>query len=207
MRCCRTKQYVPRLSSRFNAHGLVDVILSGLADLRAAFNSSGTDSTIPFNPRCTISLPAQPNHLCFASNDTRLLVGLTSGSIAIYDTSAATSGASSLQPLHVFSSPSNKPAREISANPGDIPDLVAVLYEAGGSPDSPIVELLDVQKLQVVGGWTSGSTFGTIPTAGVHCAVVHLLFVIIKLSSMLVPQGKASGNCDAERRHRYVLPK
>lgn len=46
-----------------------------------------------------------------------------------------------------------------------MPDLVAVLYEPG-SPDSVVVELLDAQKLQTIGGWQSGVSPSTIPTSG-----------------------------------------
>ncbi|KIP11058.1 hypothetical protein PHLGIDRAFT_125171 [Phlebiopsis gigantea 11061_1 CR5-6] len=145
--------------------GRHSIIVAGLAELRSAFATSESDSEIPFSPRCTITLPAQPNLLCFASKDLRLVVSFISGSLAIYDASAAaTSGLTSPQPLHVFSSPTGRPARELSSNPGDMPDLVAVLYEPG-SPDSVVVELLDAQKLQTIGGWQSGVSPSTIPTS------------------------------------------
>lgn len=78
----------------------------------------------------------------------------------------ASPASSALQPLHVFESPTGRPPLDISTNPGDIPNLVVALYQPPGTSDSPLVELLDVQKMQVVGGWQSGGTPETTPTAG-----------------------------------------
>lgn len=142
-------------------------MISGLAELRSAFTSSDSDTPIPFTPRRTITLPTQPNILAFASNDSKLVVGLLSGSTAIYDAAfISTSGPSTVQPLHMFPSPTGRPPKDILANPGDIPDLVAVLYESGGPPGAAVVELLDVQKLQIAGGWQSGGTPDTTPASG-----------------------------------------
>ena len=93
-------------------------------------------------------------------------MSLVSGSVMVYDASVvATSGTTSLQPLHVFTSPTGRAPQDLAPNPGDLPNLVAVLYEPTGSLDSPVVELLDVQNLQVVGGWQSGGTPETTPTS------------------------------------------
>ena len=143
--------------------------MSSLAELRTAFTSTDSDSEIPFTPQCTISIPGQPNIICFASNDSRLVVGLLSGSIAVYDALATTNPeTNALQPLHIFNSPTGRPPNDISTNPGDIPDLVAALYQPMGT-----VELLDVQKLQVVGGWQSGGTPETTPTSSESCRSIY----------------------------------
>lgn len=128
-----------------------------------------------------MNLPAQPHVVCFASNDSRLLVGFVEGSVAVYDTNVlCTHGSEAVQPLYVLNSPTGTAPREVMPNPGDVPDLVAILYEPGGTPDSPRVVLLDVQKQQVAGGWTPGSTERTIPTACTfaHCPYVHLLTAV-----------------------------
>ena len=155
------------MSPKPYANATIGVLISSLADLRSAFTSQPGDDDIQFTPSRTISLPVQPNIIQFASDGTRLLVGLTSGATAVYDTSVITSQASTIaQPLHVFPSPTGRPPLDISANPGDLPEIVAVLYESNGSPDSVLVELLDVQKLQVIGGWKSGEVPETTPSAG-----------------------------------------
>lgn len=91
-------------------------------------------------------------------------MGLTSGSIAVYDVQALSAhDSSTASPSHVFSSPLGTAVREIIANPGDLPDLVAALYEPGGG-GSHRIDLLDVRNMQVVGSWTNGNTPDTIPT-------------------------------------------
>ncbi|GJE85590.1 hypothetical protein PsYK624_016690 [Phanerochaete sordida] len=148
------------------ATGEHSIVVATLAELRSAFASSDSDEPIPFTARHTIALPGQPNILAFALNDSRLVVGLLSGSTAVYDTSFASASAPSpAQPLHVFASPTGRPPKDILANPGDIPEIVAVLYESGGSSDAPLVELLDVHKLQVTGGWQSGGTPESTPVS------------------------------------------
>jgi nucleoporin NUP159 len=145
----------------------VGVIVSSLSDLRAAFASSNKDADILFTPPRKTPLPAQPNIIKFTSNGSRLLVGLISGATAVYDAAALSSlGTDVIKPLHVFPSSTGRPPLDISTNPGDLPDLVAVLYESNGSPDSTLVEILDVQRLQVVGGWQSGGVPETIPSTG-----------------------------------------
>ena len=163
------------------------IIVSSLAELRTAFTSSDSDSEIPFSPRCTIPLPGQPNIICFASSDSRLVVGLLSGSIAVYDAMAAANpGANALQPLHVFNSPTGRPPHDISPNPGGIPDLVAALYQPAGS-----VELLDVQKLQVIGGWQSGGTPETTPTSS---EIYSSICVALRLTACAQSAGPPEGS-------------
>lgn len=106
-----------------------------------------------------------PNAVVFAANESKLLVGLTSGSIAVFDVQAlASPGSGGVAPSYLFSSPTGTAARELLANPGDLPDLVAVLYEPSNAGHR--VELLDVRQSQVVGTWTNGGTPDTIPTCG-----------------------------------------
>lgn len=52
------------------------------------------------------------------------------------------------------------------ANPGDIPELVVLLREPDGNPQSQLVEVINVSTLQSVAGWSSGGTPETFPVSG-----------------------------------------
>ena len=151
------------------------LVVSSLSELRTAFTSPATGNELSFTPRSTLPLPGAVTAIAFASNDSRLLVGYTQGSIAVYDTrTLCDHGTAEVAPLQVFPSPTNTAPREIAPNPGDLADLVAVLYEAGGAPQSPVIQLLDVQKLEVFGVWTSGGTPQTIPTSSKHTLITQM---------------------------------
>ncbi len=140
--------------------------MSSLSELRSAFASTALDGEIPYDAQRVISLPTTPNALTFAFNNSRLLVGLTDGSIVVYDVQILLSERPNpVEPLYVFSSPTSTAVRALAPNPADLANLVAVLYEASGNADSLSVQLLDVQKLEISGGWKSGSTPKTIPTS------------------------------------------
>jgi nucleoporin NUP159 len=53
-------------------------------------------------------------------------------------------------------------------NPGDIPELVAILREPDGSPDSQLVEVINVSTMQSVAGWSSGGTPESFPTSSAY---------------------------------------
>ena len=55
--------------------------------------------------------------------------------------------------------------KQLLANPEDIPGLVAVRCDVDGSTDALGVELLNVNKLDISGGWKSGGTPGTTPAS------------------------------------------
>ncbi|KII89617.1 hypothetical protein PLICRDRAFT_557766 [Plicaturopsis crispa FD-325 SS-3] len=138
-------------------NGVFSLIFSPLADLRAAYNTtSPPNDEIPFTPQRTLSISsAIPNILALASSDTRLLVGLLQGQVAVFDTAQLfTPGHGEIQPLHSFQG--SAPPRQIVPNPGDMPDLVAVLREQDAS-----VEVLDVRKNELIAGWRSGNTLDT----------------------------------------------
>jgi len=54
------------------------------------------------------------------------------------------------------------------ANPGDIPELVAILREPDGSPDSQLVEVINVSTMQSVAGWSSGGTPESFPMSSAY---------------------------------------
>jgi nucleoporin NUP159 len=110
--------------------------------------------------------PATPAIVAFASADTRLLVGLTQGPVLVFDTARLfTAGSDEITQLYSFPSTTSSAPRQILPNPGDMPDLVAVLRDGDGTPGSQLVEIVDVQKLESVGGWRSGNSPDAKPTS------------------------------------------
>ena len=119
---------------------------------------------------------ATPTHLTFALRDERLVVGLAEGHILIYDSRQLLSpGSEVLQPLKVIPPNSAGAIRQLLANPEDIPELVAVRRDVDGSADALAVELLDVNKLDISGGWKSGGTPGTTPASSMFVDISRLL--------------------------------
>lgn len=118
-------------------------------------------------PKRTLSFaPATPNIIVFASADTRLVVGLTQGPVLVFDTTKLfTPGLDEIAPSHSFPSTTSSAPRLILPNPGDMPDLVAILRDADGNSSSQLVEILDVQKMESVGGWRGGDSPDAQPTS------------------------------------------
>ncbi|KAH9057852.1 hypothetical protein EDB87DRAFT_1792581 [Lactarius vividus] len=145
------------------------LVSSPLADLRSQLSSQDANSDNIFQPQRTIPFSSvTPNYLIFACNDTRLIVGLTQGQVIVFDSSAICStGTNEVTPLHTFlpTTPTPTAVRQMYANPGDIPELVALLREPDGNPDSQLVEVINVSTLQSVAGWSSGGTPETFPTS------------------------------------------
>ncbi|KAF7967280.1 hypothetical protein HWV62_34989 [Athelia sp. TMB] len=151
-----------------NASSDISLIFSPLADLRAALSAATPDNAeTVFAPKRSLSFaPATPNILAFASAETRLVVGLVQGPVLVFDTARLfSSGSDEIPPLHSFPSTSSSPPRQILPNPGEIPDLVAILRDDGGSTGTQLVEIIDVQKLESVGGWRSGNNPDAKPTS------------------------------------------
>jgi nucleoporin NUP159 len=121
--------------------------------------------------------------LMFACNDTRVLLGLADGFILVYASDQLiSSGDGLVQPTHTFTASPSTVLLSIQPNPGDIPELVAILRDCTNSPGSLAVELLDVQKLVSSGGWMAGNSPSTTPTSsaseGFSTAVNAKLFVV-----------------------------
>ncbi|KAF8274784.1 hypothetical protein EI94DRAFT_1713043 [Lactarius quietus] len=145
------------------------LVSSPLADLRSQLSSQDVNSDNTFKPQRSIPFSSvTPNYLVFASNDTRLVVGLTQGPVIVFDASAICStGTNEVTPLHTFLPTTRTPTavRQMYANPGDIPELVALLREPDGNPESQLVEVINVSTLQSVAGWSSGGTPETFPAS------------------------------------------
>ncbi|KAH8983182.1 hypothetical protein EDB92DRAFT_1891452 [Lactarius akahatsu] len=145
------------------------LVSSPLADLRSQLSSQDVNSDNIFQPQRTIAFSSvSPNYLVFACNDTRLVVGLTQGPVIVFDASAICStGTNEVTPLHTFlpTTPTPTAVRQMYANPGDVPELVALLREPDGRPDSQLVEVINVSTLQSIAGWSSGGTPETFPAS------------------------------------------
>ncbi|KAH7919373.1 hypothetical protein BV22DRAFT_1075323 [Leucogyrophana mollusca] len=143
------------------------LILSPLADLRSAFATAAADDDRIFQPQRRLSLDdAIPVVVAFACNDSRLLVGVSEGAIAVFDTALLFSpGDSPVNPLHTFSGAAGSSLLSVLPNPGDMPELVAVLRECSQNPAAPAVELLDVLKNQSTGGWRGAGSPNTTPAS------------------------------------------
>ena len=153
------------------------LILSPLVDLRSALAAASADDEQSFRPQRRVPIGGAPPHiLTFACNDTRGLLGLADGSIHVYASDQLLSGGEGpVQPIHVFTTTSSVTLLSILPNPGDIPELIAVLRDCTNSPGSLAVELLDVQKLISSGGWMAGKSPSTTPTSREYCVLSALI--------------------------------
>jgi nucleoporin NUP159 len=170
------------------------LVSSPLADLRSHLSSLDAKSDNAFEPQRKIPFSSvTPNYLLFALNDTRLIVGLTHGPVIVFEASAICSpGNNEVTPLHTFlpTTPTPTAVRQMYANPGDIPELVAMLREPDGSPDSQLVQVINVSTMQSVAGWSSGGTPGSFPTSSAYNSLFSAGFSSsVSFISFLVPQG------------------
>ena len=146
------------------------LILSPLADLRSALAAASAEDQQSYRPQRRVPINGAPPHiLTFACNDTRVLLGFVDGSIHVYASDQLLfSGEGPVQPIHVFATSSSVILLSIQPNPGDIPELVAVLRDCTNSPGSLAVELFDVQKHTSSGGWMAGKSPSTTPTSSAY---------------------------------------
>jgi nucleoporin NUP159 len=158
------------------------LVSSPLADLRSHLSSLDADSDSTFEPQRKIPFSSvTPNYLLFALNDTRLVVGLTHGPVIVFEASAICSpGNNEVTPLHTFlpTTPTPTAVRQMHANPGDIPDLVAILREPDGSPDSQLVQVINVSTMQSIAGWGSGGTPESFPTSSAYNSPFSVGFLL-----------------------------
>lgn len=153
------------------------LILSPLADLRSALAAASAEDEQSYIPQRRVPISGAPPHiLTVVCNDTRVLLGLVDGSIHVYASDQLlSSGEGPSQPIHVFATSSSAALLSIQPNPGDIPELVAVLRDCTNSPGSLAVELFDVQKLVSSGGWMAGKSPSTTPTSSAYSAFSALI--------------------------------
>ena len=185
------------------------LIASTVSDLRARLLSADGKNDEPIAVSRTVPLPqgVNPNYLVFASNESKLLVGLAEGAIIVYDANAICSaGTENIIPIHTFLATTSTSARHIYPNPGDLPDLVAVLREPDGNPNTQLVEILDVTALQSVAGWRSGGTPQTLPMSSALIPDLCIRIFADILFSIVVAEGKTDCNWYAKRRYHDVQP-
>ena len=80
------------------------------------------------------SLLLPPNHLLFALNVSRLIVGLIHDPVVMFEED------NEVSPLKTFlpTTPAPTAVRQMYANPGNIPELVAILRRPDVSPNSQL---------------------------------------------------------------------
>ena len=133
-----------------------------------------------------------------------MVVGLTQGPVLVYDTTRLFSpGSDEVTPLHSFPSTTSSAPRQILPNPGDIPELVAILRDNNGNTSGQLVEILDVQKLESVGGWRGGSTPDATPTARMSSCMSINYFGLNGYRSVLVTKGEANRHWVTKWRYRH----
>ncbi|TFY82778.1 hypothetical protein EWM64_g1239, partial [Hericium alpestre] len=147
-----------------NTDGSFALILSPISDLRSQLMDGNTEL---FQPQRTVHFPGVvPHYVTFACNETRIVVSLVQGPVLVYDACVlCMPGSTDVAPLHSFPSTTATSARQICPNPGDIPELVAILREADGKAESQLVEVINVMSMQSVAGWRNGATPDTIPAS------------------------------------------
>ena len=165
------------------------LVSSPLADLRSQLSTQDANSDNTFQPQRSIPFSSvTPNYLVFACNDTRLVVGLTQGPVIVFDASSICSiGNNEVTPLHSFPPTTPTAVRQMYANPGDIPELVALLREPDGNPESQLVEVINVSTLQSVAGWSSGGTPETFPASSafqtLQKEIIFIIYLVVSWSS------------------------
>jgi nucleoporin NUP159 len=81
------------------------------------------------------SLLLPPNHLLFAFDVSRLVVGLTHDLVVVFEASPEDNEVSPLQTF-LPTTPAPTPVRQMYANPGNIPEIVAILRGPDVSPNN-----------------------------------------------------------------------
>ena len=100
----------------------------------------------------------------FVTSDWSLVQPRVSLSYTIHD-NCFSPASEVIQPSKATPLSSAGAIRQLLANPEDIPELVAVRCDFDGSSDVSEVGLLDVNEVDISGGWRSGETQGTTPAS------------------------------------------
>ena len=166
----------------------LELIFSSLEHLRSAFSVAKEEHQEFFIPQRTLPLTfGKVNIVTFASHDTRLIVGLERGAVAIYDTEALfTSGSGDIQPLKIAQL-QPEPLRQIMPNPGAEHNLSNLFVVVGDGK----VALLDIQ-LEPQGGWTASDSL-TRPITGLYAYCLISTFDLqYQIISCLVTERETS---------------
>lgn len=160
-------------------------MFSTLEDLRSAFTVAKEGNENLFSPKRSLPVTsANVNIIAFGSNDTRLVVGLEDGSLAIYDTAPlftpGTGGVSPLKAMQIQSSP----LRQILPNPGTDPNSSDIFAIVG---DGRV--LLFNMQLEPQGGWVA-SDLMTQPISGQYSFPNQNHEFLTTYSSYMVSKGE-----------------
>ena len=174
----------------------LELIFSSLEHLRSAFNAAKEEDQNIFTPKRTLPLAfGKANIVTFACHDTRLLVGLERGAVAIYDTAALfTPGSGDVQPLGITQLQSG-PLRQIVPNPGTEQNFSGLVAVVG---DGKAV-LLDMQ-LEPQGGWTASDSL-TQPAAGLFAYCLIFTVDLLRIFSCMVAERETSRHWTTNWRH------
>ncbi|KAH7092837.1 hypothetical protein BKA62DRAFT_663553 [Auriculariales sp. MPI-PUGE-AT-0066] len=164
------------------------IALGSTNSIRDILKAGKPDDTglVQYQPQRTFDLGSEkPVALKFAAKDEKLVVGFNAGPILVFDVNAFLDPTSRPVP-HVFQSDAVSYPRIIAPNPGDHPELVAVLRGIYGQERGHYVEILDVVKGTLVGAWHAMGNVNALPMSlawsprgkqiaiGVHCGDILL---------------------------------
>ena len=99
--------------------------------------------------------------------------------------------------------------RQLLANPEDIPGLVTAQCNVDGSTDTTEVELLDMNKVDILGGCRSGETLGTILVSSTFINISstkHSVLIYHSTKSPGLPKAnKSQSDYNQEKLLRLLL--
>ncbi|KZT70881.1 hypothetical protein DAEQUDRAFT_171504 [Daedalea quercina L-15889] len=163
----------------------LDLTSGPLAQLRSTFTSSTQSGEIDLITQTRHTLPGPASFIAYAHNETRLVVALADGSLAVYYAQSLLNNTPA-NPVHIFPGTAGASFRKLAPNPGDMSELVAVLRDVGERTDAVAVEVFDIRNMRSVCGWRGGATPNTRPTAMSWSA-----------KGKLIALGLASGDIEA----------
>ncbi|KAF8438282.1 hypothetical protein BGX38DRAFT_1209791 [Terfezia claveryi] len=116
----------------FAAAGPSTFILGTTESLRKAFTAAPAGSTkVNYNPTLSLPLPTPISHIVFNSSEEYLILGASSGGVAVYSTQSLGSPNNQAKPLFEVGT-HGLALREIKPNPSDvIAELIAVVTQNG----------------------------------------------------------------------------
>ncbi|PWW79881.1 hypothetical protein C7212DRAFT_361051 [Tuber magnatum] len=112
----------------FAAATFSNLIVGSTSSLREAFANT-TEKIAPYNSRISLSLPTNISHVAFTADESHLVLGSSSGGLAIYLVNDFSSAGSDLKPVFELGT-DGVSLRELKPNPA-VPELVAIVTSTG----------------------------------------------------------------------------
>ena len=152
---------------------------------------------IPFTPQQSLlRVPGTPNIIKFALHDERLVIGFVEGPVLVYSTDDLYVSTRDqvyrypclcfdkhndyehhqLNPIHAFPGDASTIPRDIVPNPGESPELIAILRGVHGQEPGHQVDVIDIQQLKHIAGWRKGNDLNTAPVSSMslHLRIANL---------------------------------